>query len=206
MIIVAVFFCYYNNKKENERMDKRMKHCGTQQLETERLILRRYLNEDAAAMYKNWASDQEVTKFLTWPAHQNQAVSQSIINDWVERYSNENYYHWAIVLKENGEEPVGDIAVVDIREKMSIAHIGYCIGRAWWHKGITSEALKTVMDFLFDKVDVKRIEARHDPRNPNSGNVMKKCGMKYEGTLRGYDWNNQGISDACYYALLQSER
>lgn len=69
-----------------------------------------------------------------------------------------------------------------------------------------SEALKTVMDFLFDEVDVNRIEARHDPHNPNSGKVMEKCKMKYEGTLRSFDWNNQGICDACCYALLKSER
>ena len=124
-----------------------MKHCGTKRLETNRLILRRYANEDAAAMYKNWASDKEVTKFLMWPAHPNQEVSQSVIEDWVNQYSHENYYHWAIVLKENGDEP----------------------------------------------------------RNPNSGKVMKKCGMKYEGTLRSADWNNQGICDACYYALLKLE-
>lgn len=41
-----------------------MKHCGTQKLETDRLVLRRYVTEDAAAMYKNWASDKEATKFL----------------------------------------------------------------------------------------------------------------------------------------------
>ena len=55
-----------------------MKHCGTQKLETERLVLRRYIPEDAAAMYKNWASDKEVTKFLTWPPHASQKVSQDI--------------------------------------------------------------------------------------------------------------------------------
>ena len=87
-----------------------------------------------------------------------------------------------------------------------MVHIGYCIGRTWWHQGITSEALQAVMDFLFDLVNVNRIESRHDPRNPNSGKVMKKCGMRYEGTLRSSDWNNQGVCDACYYALLKSER
>lgn len=183
-----------------------MKHSGTQRIETERLVLRKYEKNDAAAMYKNWASDDEVTKYLTWPAHANQETSQRIINDWVSQYSDEKYYHWAIVLKEYGDEPIGDIAVVDIRENTSKAHIGYCIGRRWWDKGITSEALNAVMDFLFDIVEVKRIEARHDPRNPNSGKVMMKCGMKYEGTLREADWNNQGICDACYYALLKSER
>lgn len=122
------------------------------------------------------------------------------------KYSNENHYQWAIVLKDNGNEPIGDIAVVDMKEDISMAHIGYCIGRAYWHKGITSEALKAVMDFLFDVVDINRIEARHDSKNPNSGKVMKKCGMKYEGTLHSSDRNNQGICDACYYALLKSER
>lgn len=183
-----------------------MKHCGTQRLETDRLILRRYVNEDSAAMYKNWASDKEVTKYLTWPTHSSQEISQWVIEDWINKYSNENYYHWAIVLKDDGNEPIGDIAVVDMKENISMVQIGYCIGRYWWNKGIISEALKAVMDFLFDVVCVNRIEAIHDPRNANSGKVMKKCGMKYEGTLHSSDWNNQGICDACYYALLKSER
>ena len=162
------------------------------------MILRRYVNADAAAMYKNWASDQEVTRFLTWPTHPNQEVSGRVIEDWVNQYSDDSYYHWAIILKDNGEEPIGDIAVVSLKENVSMAHVGYCIGRNWWHQGITSEALKAVMEFLFDVVAVNRIEARHDPRNPNSGGVMEKCGMKYEGTLHSSDWNNQGICDACY--------
>lgn len=183
-----------------------MKHCGTKYLETDRLILRRFKKEDAEAMYNNWTSDNEVTKYLTWPTHSSQEVSQGILDEWVRSYSDDRFYQWAIVLKENGDKPIGSISSVDIKEKTSMAHIGYCIGRAWWHKGITSEALRAVMDFLFDEVGANRIEARHDPRNPNSGKVMKKCGMKYEGTLRSHDWNNQGICDACYYALLKAER
>ena len=182
-----------------------MRHCGTQKLETERLILRRFVIEDSAALYKNWASDEEVTKYLTWPTHSSQEVSKSVIEDWVNSYSIESYYQWAIVLRDRGE-PIGSIAVVHMNEDISMAHVGYCIGKTWWHKGITSEALKAVMDFLFDVVDVNRIEARHDPRNPNSGKVMEKCGMKYEGTLCSSGRNNQGICDECYYALLKSER
>lgn len=183
-----------------------MKNCGTQRIETDRLILRRYKIEDADAMYKNWASDSEVTKFLTWQPHSSVDVSRSIIEDWLKEYSDEKYYQWAIVLKDNGNEPIGGISVVHMNEDISMVHIGYCLGRAWWRRGIMSEALKAVMDFMFDTVEVNRVEARHDPRNPNSGKVMQKCGMKYEGTLRSADRNNQGICDACYYALLRSER
>jgi len=73
-------------------------------------------------------------------------------------------------------------------------------------KDTAGEALLAVMNHLFDTVGYNRIEARHDPRNPHSGGVMKKCGMKYEGTLRQSDWNNQGACDACWYALLKNER
>ena len=183
-----------------------MNHCGTQRLETDRLVLRRFEITDAEAMYRNWASDEEVTKFLTWPTHKSVEVSRGVLVDWLALYANDDHYQWAITLKENGDEPIGDIAVVQLREQTSTAHIGYCLGRKWWHRGITSEALGAVMVFLFDSVDARRIESRHDPRNPNSGKVMQKCGMKYEGTLRASDWNNQGICDACYYALLKSER
>ncbi len=84
--------------------------------------------------------------------------------------------------------------------------IGYCIGRKWWHKGIMAEALLKVIEFLFDEVGANRIEAVHDPNNPNSGRVMLKCGMKYEGTLRSAAVNNQGITDVAYYSILRSDR
>lgn len=183
-----------------------MKHCGTQKLETERLILRKFDINDAAAMYNNWACDDEVTKYLTWPAHTNPEISKSVLEEWVDSYSNDNYYQWAIVLKGNGNEPIGSISVVQMNEKIDMAHIGYCIGKKWWHKGITSEALNKVIEFLFDAVECNRIESRYDPRNVNSGKVMKKCGMKYEGTLRSADINNQGICDASYYGLLKNDR
>ena len=169
-------------------------------------MLRRFKLDDADAMFRNWASDDEVTKYLTWPTHPDAGTTRKVLEDWVPRYSEDNVYHWAIVLKENGEEPIGDISVVSLDEDVSKAQIGYCMGRKWWHMGIMPEALKAVMDYLFDRVGFNRIEARHDANNPNSGKVMRKCGMKYEGTHRSSDRNNQGICDACWYALLKSER
>ena len=182
-----------------------MEHLGTKRLETERLILRRFTVEDAQAMFRNWASDEEVTKFLTWPAHRSAEVSRRVLEDWVAGYEKPDFYQWAIVPRNFGE-PIGTISVVDQDDRCRKAHIGYCIGRNWWHQGMMSEALGAVMDFLFDEVGYQRIESRHDPRNPHSGGVMKKCGMKYEGTLRQSDWNNQGICDASWYAALREER
>lgn len=182
-----------------------MKQLGTKTIETSRLILRRFKMEDAQAMYDNWASDPEVSKFLTWPAHSGLEVTNMVLASWVADYEKKDTYQWAIELKSLGQ-PIGSISVVSHNERAQLVHIGYCIGKAWWHQGIMSEALKAVMDFFFDEVGVNRVETRHDPNNPNSGRVMQKCGMKYEGTLRQSDWNNQGICDACWYALLAEER
>lgn len=179
-------------------------HKGTKTLETARLVLRRAAKEDGESMFRNWASDAEVTKFLTWPTHDSIGVSQWVIDSWVQEYEKDNFYQWMIVPKELGV-PIGSIAVVRQREDIGEAEIGYCIGRNWWHKGMVSEALTAVMEYLFDEVGINRVSARHDPNNPHSGGVMRKCGMKYEGILRASDRNNQGICDAAYYAILRCE-
>jgi ribosomal-protein-alanine N-acetyltransferase len=181
-----------------------MEHLGTQRLETERLILRRFLIDDAENMFKNWASDDEVTKYLTWPSHQNTDVSKKIIEQWLKEYEKNDRYNWAIVLKEINE-PIGSISVVKQSDDIKMVHVGYCIGKTWWNKGFVSEALTRLLRFFFEDVGVNRIEARHDPDNPNSGKVMRKCGMKYEGRMRQSDKNNQGIVDTIYYGIIADD-
>lgn len=182
-----------------------MKHLGTKTLETPRLLLRPFRMEDAELMYQNWAKDPKVTRYLTWPAHSSLDITKAVLADWTQAYSQMDWYQWAIVDRAL-EQPVGSISVVSHNDKAELAHIGYCLGRRWWGQGIMTEALQAVMDFLFEEVGMNRLESRHDPRNPGSGKVMMKCGMKFEGLLRQSDWNNQGICDACWYGLIREER
>ncbi len=173
-----------------------MNHIGTKTIWTERLFLRRVRSEDGQAMYRNWASDPEVTKYLSWPTHENVETSQWVIDDWVKSYEKPDFYTWGI---EFAGELIGSISVVDLRG--DTAEIGYCIGKAWWHQGIVSEALAGVMKFLFEQVGVLRIEAAHDVNNPNSGGVMRKCGMEFVQTRCGQDRNNQGVCDVNIYGI-----
>lgn len=181
-----------------------MNHIGTQRIETERLRLRPFAMEDVEPMFRNWASDSKVTRFLTWPAHENMEVSGRVIQSWMERADDPGWYQWAIELK-NLDEPVGSIAAVKLDEETETVTIGYCIGRSWWGMGITAEALRAVIAFFFNQVGANRVNAYHDPRNPNSGKVMMKCGMTYEGTLRAAGINNQGLCDESWYSILRSE-
>ncbi len=182
-----------------------MTHKGTQTLDTTRLILRRAQTGDAPAMFYNWCGDPDVSKYLTWPTHETVDVTKAVLGTWVDGYQKPDYYQWMIVPRELGQ-PIGTISVVHSRDKIASAEIGYCIGKSWWHKGIMTEALQAVIDYLFDEVGMNRIEAWHDVSNPNSGRVMAKCGMRLEGIHRAAGRNNQGICDMARYAILKADR
>ena len=181
-----------------------MNHKGTILLETNRLILRKFVIEDFEAMYNNWASEDEVTKFLTWPTHSDVKVTRSVLSSWISDYNKADFYNWAIELKEIGEV-IGNISVVHIKENIECAEFGYCMGSNWWGLGIMPEAGKAVVKYLFEEVGFNRIAATHDKNNPKSGRVMQKIGMTYEGILRKAGFSNQGVMDEVWYSILRDE-
>ena len=181
-----------------------MKHLGTQVLKTARLTLRPFVVSDAEPMYKNWASDPEVVRYLTWPVHSSADATRFLIESWCARYAEPDYYQWAI--QPDGEtEVIGSIAAVNIDERTGCITVGYCIGKRWWGRGYIPVALSAVIAFFFDEVGANRIDAQHDINNPKSGRVMQKCGMHKEGVLRGKGFNNQGICDEVVYSILRNE-
>lgn len=184
---------------------------GTQRIETDRLILRRFRVSDAEDMYSNWAKDPIVSKFLSWQPHKKINETKKLLRKWNRAYRNRKVYNWAIELKEIGQV-IGSISVVKDKVnwyngKKAIVEkeIGYSIGRNWWGKGIVTEALKAVIDFLFTNTDTTRITAKHNTQNPASGKVMQKADMHYEGTLREFSTSNYGIEDICVYSILRAE-
>lgn len=182
-----------------------MNHTGTMELTTERLTLRRFELEDAAHMFYNWASDPEVCRYLIWPPYESvEQVECFLKENWLTEYEKKDFYVWAVELNEI-EQPIGSISAVHVDDDVETVEIGYCIGKAFWHKGYTSEALAEVIRFFMEEVGAGRVCAQHDVNNPNSGKVMQKCGMVYEGTLRRAGKNNTGICDLAVYASIKSE-
>lgn len=180
-----------------------MRHTGTQTIATSRLTLRRFTIDDAENMYYNWASDPEVTEYLTWKPHESVEESAQILRTWEKNYENDDYYEWAIELNES-EQPIGSLGVVSKDEETQSLELGYCIGKSWWHQGYAAEALEAVIRFLISEVGAGRVWAKHDSENEASGAVMKKAGMDYEGTLRHSGKNNRGIVDMSIYAKVLS--
>ena len=180
-----------------------IQHKGTEALITERLILRRFTPSDAEAMFTTWANDERVTKFLTWAPHGSLDVTEFVINDWCSSYEKQDYYQWAIEFE---GKIIGSIACVDADDNSKRCEIGYCIGYDFWGKGIMTEAVRAVIDYLLFEVGFNRLEIAHATKNPGSGKVAMKCGLKFEGVKREYFKALNGeLLDIAYYSILKSD-
>lgn len=177
-----------------------MKHAGTVTLETERLILRQYTINDA---YEYACVDSQSGDVI-WEAPLSEERTSELKNV-IERYKNVDFYYWAIVEKVTSKI-IGGILTVGANEKMLSCEMAYAINAKFRGNGNASEALKRVLEFLLIEVEYNRIQAGHLADNPASGKVMEKAGMKYEGTRRQDNRNNEGIlTDSKVYGILRED-
>ena len=119
-----------------------MNRFGTVRLETKRLVLRRFREEDALPAFQNWESDEKVTEFLRWRPCKTIEETKDILDHWIDSYRRPDFYQWAIICKGGPDEPIGSISAVEICERTAAVEIGYCIGRNWWNRGIVTEAFR----------------------------------------------------------------
>lgn len=181
-----------------------MRNLGSIELETKRLFLRRFVVEDAKAMFENWASDSENVRYVTWDPHPNPQVTQASIERWLLHYQEENSYKWAICKKENPKQVIGDISVVSQDPQKEICEVGYILGKNFWGQGIMTEALKAVLHFLLLEVGFKEVQAKYVSLNPASGRVMEKAGMHYLTTLPNAVARKGYIGDQITYTIHSS--
>lgn len=155
-----------------------LNHMGTESIETLRLQLRKFELSDASDMFNHWAGDAEVCKYLSWGPHPSEDISSKRIANWVNHYSYNNSYVWAIVWKNKGTV-IGSISVEFSDDYTQSCEVGYCLGKAYWNRGIMTEALHAVMHYLFYEIGYREIKAKHDVLNLASGKVMQKAGMNF---------------------------
>lgn len=180
-----------------------MNFVGTKVLETQRLILRPFKVGDEFDMFKNYCNDERVCKYLSWKPHLSIEKTKEYLQMTLEKYEFGLTYKWAIVLKETNEV-IGAIDVINYKIEKHQASLGYVLGYNFWGKGIMAEAGKEVINHLFNEGFI-RIDAWHIIENVNSGKVMQKMGMTYEGTLKKFDVDKNGkLQDMKLYAIVKN--
>lgn len=180
-------------------------YINTPPLETKRLILRRFTDKDLEALF-NIYKDEEVNTYLPWFHLKSKEEARSFFEERYEKeYKKPKGYRYAVCLKSDNI-PIGyvNVGIDDSHD------LGYGLRKEFWHKGIITEACKTVLEQI-KKDGFLYVTGTHDINNPRSGNIMKKLGMQYKYsyreqwqpkdilvTFRMYQLNFDGQNDRVY--------
>ena len=168
---------------------------NTPTLETERLLLRRFSENDLYALFKIH-SDKDVNTYLPWfPLQSIEEASLFLRERYLDTYRQPYGYKYAICLK-NDNIPIGYVNI-DINEPHDL---GYGLLKAFWRNGIVTEAANAVIHQV-KKDGIPYITSTHDIKNPRSGNVMKRLGMLYQYSYKE-QWQPKNIlTTFCMYQL-----
>ena len=172
-------------------------------LETDRLILRKMTPDDAEAMFA-YASDPEVTRYVSWELHRSIEDSRAFLELALGKYEGGEEPNWGIVYR-GDHRFVGACGLVSWEAEHGRAEVGFVLSREYWGRGLMPEAVRALIRFGFDTMNLNRIEARCIVENTASARVMEKAGMAYEGTLRQREYIKGAYRDMKLYAILKEE-
>lgn len=151
-------------------------------LETPRLRLRKMMPADSGDMYA-YACRGDVTEYLLWDPHPSPAYTKAYLTHLQRQYAGGCFFDWAVVLREENKM-IGTCGFARLDDANNSGEIGYVFHPDYWGRGLASEAVRMVLKYGFLSLKLQRIEARCMEENERSLQVMKRCGMQYEGTLR----------------------
>lgn len=170
-------------------------------LETDRLILRGWQPEDLDDLYE-YAKNRDAGVMQGWEPHSDRDVSLGVLNDFIE--SNEV---WAIVLKES-QKVIGHLKIYpdENRGKYLAKYISYALSADYWGKGYMPEAVKRIIRYAFEEMEIDLLTAFHYPHNTRSKRVIEKCGFKYETTIRqGQTIYDGQVFDTVCYSIFRDD-
>ena len=179
-------------------------HIGTTTIETERLTLRRFEYSDDETMLKYWIADEKIQSLYSEPVYATKEEVKELLDKYITSYEKEDYYRWAIILKETGE-CIGQIAYFLVDSKNHFAEIEYCIGSAFQCRGFATEATKAVIRYGFEEMNLHKVQICTKTINVPSKRVIEKCGFTYEGTLRDYFYMDGEYVGRLYFSILRDE-
>ena len=171
-------------------------------LETERLLLRKIVPGDAAALYAIFCDD-EVTRYYDLATMVDLADAETMVRRLAARFKHSQAIRWGIVRKQDGVF-VGTCGF-HFQAAGFKAEIGYDLARMHWHQGYMVEALRAMLAYGFETLKLNRIEALVMPGNEASAALLRRLGFCEEGLLREYAFVKGQYHDLRFYSLLRRE-
>lgn len=174
-------------------------------LTTQRLHLRPLTLADAESLFSYFSID-EVMTYYDLETFKSVEEAKKLINIWNDRFKNDESCRWAITLKEDTSRAIGTCGFHNLSKENNRAEIGYEFHPDYWGKGLATEASKKLIDYGFNTLHYRRLEAFIDPRHGASKKVLQKSGMETEGVLREYFFEKGVFVDAEILSILNPNR
>lgn len=172
-------------------------------VQTDRLLLRRFELADAPAVQRLAGAAQVADTTLLIPHPYPDGAAEGFIESTHADWDKGEQYVFAITLRSTNEL-CGSIGL-KVSAKHERGELGYWIGVPFWNRGYCTEAGRAVVEFAFNRLKLNTVVAHHFVRNPASGRILQKLGMKYEGRLRQHVKKGEGFEDLDCYSILRSE-
>ena len=151
-----------------------------QTFKTERLRLRKAKLTDADAIFRQYAQDPEVTKYVSWRAHRDLKETREYVQMCLLAWDVGKAFHWVI----EGAEDKQVMGMIIARVNAEKWELGYVLAQPYWRQGFMTEALKAVIAWALKQKEIHRVWAVCDVDNLASARVMEKIGMQREGILK----------------------
>lgn len=178
-------------------------------LQTPRLTLRHFRNDDAPAMLRELSDVEVARETLNIPHPYSIERAEEFLADIPKRFEAGKGVVWAIVDRATDAGAAAGALIGAVGLNLTRAHrraeLGYWIAKSRWGQGIATEASQAVLRYGFETLGLHRIDAHHFVENPASGSVMRKLGMQREGRLRAMVWRDGVPRDLELYAILASD-
>lgn len=153
-------------------------------IETERLVLRQFTEDDAENVWMNFGSSALVYKYLPWDCHKDIKESRRMVQLWEKRDNVADGLYYCIDLKKGGGEAIGEVHLVAYDERSNSVEVGFCLGEKYWGKGIVTEAVNTFCEHMLGSIDY--VWGRCSIENVASRRVFEKASFRFEGSKRIY--------------------
>lgn len=151
-------------------------------LKTARLVLRPPVLDDADAIFRKYAQDPEVTKYLVWRPHESIVATRAFIRRCIRCRKDGTAFPW-VVARQHDDELAG---MLELRIDGFRADLGYVIAQKYWGNGYATEVTKAMVEWALLQQGIYRVWATCDIENLASARVLEKAGMQREGILRRY--------------------
>ncbi|WP_412459212.1 GNAT family N-acetyltransferase [Alkalihalobacillus trypoxylicola] len=173
------------------------------EIKTERLRLRKWKKEDLESLYA-YGSNENVTKYVTWDTYSSYDDAERFIEQILQQYEQQQISPWAIEWRKTGDV-IGNVDFVNWNIQDRRAELGYVLNESYWNKGVMTEAVKALIQFGFEKMNLVRLEAKCFEENIGSAKVMEKSGMLYEGKMRKYKYIKGIHQNIKIYSILKED-